>query len=282
MSSYRFCRTDDIALLVEAWNRCGLPHEPGASPMTVDGFKKDIRDLGVWCSSCMVAVEGGLPVGVLIGCKRPPHTLVHRIAVHPAHLRRGHGRHLLTSLSAKLAILGPKTLLAEIAADNPAAKSLFASCGWRIDRHFVDLSVERAPVTAATLAVHDVLPEELDDGGLPPAESIRSWERSRPTIAARAVRMRGLAVASTDRIDASLFYAPEENGAAKVWSVSYERDDAGEAALAALLREVVRREHSAVVLPRVGPDEIDSNRLHALGLNYGPMTTGYISEATAA
>jgi len=107
MSSYRFCRTDDIGLLVDALNRCRAPHFPGEPPMTPAAFKRSIRDLQVWCSSCMIAFAGADPIGVLIGAKRPTATLVHTIAVHPDHLRQGHGRHLLTSLGSKLAILGP-------------------------------------------------------------------------------------------------------------------------------------------------------------------------------
>ena len=48
--------------------------------MTPAAFKRSIRDLQVWCSSCMVAFAGSDPIGVLIGAKRPSGTLVHRIA----------------------------------------------------------------------------------------------------------------------------------------------------------------------------------------------------------
>ena len=89
MSSYRFCRTDDIGLLVDALNRCWLPHFPDEPPMTPAAFKRSIRDLQVWCSSCMVAFSGSDPIGVLIGAKRPSGTLIHKIAVHPDHLAAG-------------------------------------------------------------------------------------------------------------------------------------------------------------------------------------------------
>ena len=114
VSSYRFCRSDDIALLVDALNRCWAPHFPDEPPMTPAAFKRSIRDLQVWCSSCMVAFSGSDPIGVLIGAKRPSGTLIHRIAVHPDHRRQGHGRHLLDSLGSKLAILGPPRIVAEV------------------------------------------------------------------------------------------------------------------------------------------------------------------------
>ena len=89
MSAYRFCRTDDIALLVDALNRCWSPYFPDEPPMTPAAFKRSIRDLQVWCSSCMVAFSGSDPIGVLIGAKRPSGTLIHKIAVHPDHRATG-------------------------------------------------------------------------------------------------------------------------------------------------------------------------------------------------
>src|SRR5215207_6609345 len=89
MSSYRFCRTDDIGLLVDALNRCWSPYFPDEPAMTPAAFKRSIRDLQVWCSSCMVAFSGSDPIGVLIGAKRPSGTLIHKIAVHPDHVRQG-------------------------------------------------------------------------------------------------------------------------------------------------------------------------------------------------
>ena len=60
------------ALLVDALNRCWSPYFPDEPPMTPAAFKRSIRDLQVWCSSCMVAFSGSDPIGVLIGAKRPP------------------------------------------------------------------------------------------------------------------------------------------------------------------------------------------------------------------
>src|SRR5688500_11947466 len=130
MSSYRFCRTDDIGLLVDALNRCWRPHFPDEPEMTPAAFKRSIRDLQVWCSSCMVAFSGGDPIAVLIGAKRPHATLIHKIAVHPDHVRQGHGRHLLDSLSSKLAILGPPRIVAEVPEAFTAASALFSAAGY--------------------------------------------------------------------------------------------------------------------------------------------------------
>ena len=130
MSSYRFCRTDDVALLVDALNCCWSPYFPDEPPVTPAAFKRSIRDLQVWCSSSMVAFAGSDPIGVLIGAKRPSTTLVHKIAVHPDHLRQDHGHHLLTSLGSKLAILGPPRIIAEVPETLVPACELFSASGY--------------------------------------------------------------------------------------------------------------------------------------------------------
>ena len=48
MASYRFCRTDDVALLVAAYNRCYRPHFPDEPELTVDAFRLLIRERNLW------------------------------------------------------------------------------------------------------------------------------------------------------------------------------------------------------------------------------------------
>src|SRR3954447_24872534 len=116
-----------MGLLVEAHERCRGPEAAGEPGLDRAVFKRLIRDLDLWCSSCMVACEGREPVGVLLGAKRAEATLVYALRVHPEHRRREHGRHLLPSLGKKLAILGPPRLVAEVPADREAACAAFAA-----------------------------------------------------------------------------------------------------------------------------------------------------------
>ena len=90
----------------------------------------------------MVAFSGADPIGVLIGAKRASGTLVHKIAVHPDHLRQGHGRHLLTSLGSKLAILGPPRMIAEVPETLAAACGLFAATGYTHEAVLTDYVLE--------------------------------------------------------------------------------------------------------------------------------------------
>ena len=204
MSSYRFCRTDDVSLLVDALNHSWSPHFPGEPAMTPETFKRSIRDLQVWCSSCMVAFAGADPIAVLIGAKRTSGTLIHKIAVHPDHLRQGHGRHLLTSLSSKLSILGPPRMFAEVPENNAPTRELFAACGYVQEAVLTDYVFDCPvpgqrvegfviPVTVDDLAANDLLPG---------ADQPMCWERSVETLTARKDETEGLAVASDERIEA--------------------------------------------------------------------------------
>ena len=57
MPAYRFCRTDDIQLLVTTLNACYVVHFPDQMPLSVADFKREMRELDIWASSCMVASE---------------------------------------------------------------------------------------------------------------------------------------------------------------------------------------------------------------------------------
>ena len=274
MSSYRFCRTDDIGLLVNALNRCWLPHFPGEEPMTPAAFKRAIRDLQVWCSSCMVAFSGSEPIGVLIGAKRPSGTLIHRIAVHPDHLGQGHGRHLLTSLSSKLAILGPPRMVAEVPETFEAACALFSASGYVQDAVLTDYAREGRRGEVAGVEGSFVIPVTVDDlvanGLLSDDVPQTCWERSVETLTARKEEIAGLAVASDERIEAYVLCVENE-----VVALRAVVEDGG-ARLAQLL---TRFGAGTLQLPKVRPAEISSELLDTIG--FRPTRRHRLYAATA-
>ena len=266
MSSYRFCRTDDIGLLVDALNRCWSPYVPGDPPITPASFKRSIRDLQVWCSSCMVAFSGADPIGVLIGAKRPSGTLIHKIAVHPDHVRQGHGRHLLASLSSKLAILGPPRMVAEVPEMDVAAAGLFSACGYVQESILTDyvldgpvLSDARGPAAGGVEGF--VIPVTIDDlaaNGLlgddhPPV----CWERSVETLTARKDEITGFAVASDERIEAYVLYW----GDGEIVALRSLVEDGG----ARLTQLLARLGTGSFRFPKVHPSEISKDLLATLG-----------------
>jgi GNAT superfamily N-acetyltransferase len=277
VSSYRFCRTDDIALLVDALNRCWSPYFPGEPQITPAAFKRSIRDLQVWCSSCMVAFSGSDPIGVLIGAKRPTGTLIHKIAVHPDHRRQGHGRHLLASLSSKLAILGPPRIVAEVPETLAPASALLSTSGYVQEALLTDYVLEREendsraaagtpddyqgrfviPVTVDDLAANDLVAE---------AHPQFCWERSVETLTARKNDIEGLAVASDERIEAYLLHVKcaDREGTREIVSLRSFVDDGG-----ARLKTQLSRIHAGGVrtfrFPKVHPAEISEELLATLG-----------------
>ncbi len=310
MSSYRFCRTDDVSLLVDALNRCWSPYFPDEPPMTPAVFKRSIRDLQVWCSSCMVAFSGPDPIGVLIGAKRPSGTLVHKIAVHPDHRRQGHGRHLLTSLSSKLAILGPPRIIAQVPESLAAPRGLFSACGYVEEAVLTD-NVLEGPATSergSTAQVEGfVIPVTVDDlaangllGEVDPNPGVEvCWERSVATLTARKDDIAGLAVASDERIEAYLLYAKlgvdppafapsrqrelrrdlagasAEAGGTEILSLRSFIDDGG-----ARLKQLLSRLGVGTFrFPKVHPAEISEELLETLGFT---PTGGHLLYAATA
>src|SRR5688500_10605779 len=203
MSSYRFCRTDDVSLLVDALNRCWSPYFPDEPAVTPASFKRSIRDLQVWCSSCMVAFSGSDPIGVLIGAKRPSGTLIYKIAVHPDHVRQGHGRHLLTSLGSKLAILGPPRMVAEVQETFEAACGLFSASGYVQEALLTDYALRGEDSDVQESRGTFVIPVTIDDlaanGLVGEGDPQVCWQRSVETLTARKDEIAGLAAASDER-----------------------------------------------------------------------------------
>jgi len=299
MSAYRFCRSDDIGLLVDALNRCG--NDP---PMTPAAFKRSIRDLQVWCSSSMVAFAGADPIGVLIGAKRPSSTLIHQIAVHPDHQRQGHGRHLLTSLGSKLAILGPPRIVAEVPETLTAAGGLFSAAGYVQEAVLTDyvLSREDPAVTQGRPAPSErsdgprvagpalsersdgprvegfVIPVTVDDlaanGLLDEADQQVCWERSIETLTARKDEIAGLAVASAEQIEAYLLYVEP----AEIVSLrSFVEDDG-----ARLQQLLSRLGVGTFRFPKVHPAEISRDVLETLGFRPAGGHLLYAARARSA
>jgi hypothetical protein len=239
--------------------------------MTPAAFKRSIRDLQVWCSSCMVAFAGSDPIGVLIGAKRTSGTLVHKIAVHPDHRRQGHGRHLLASLGSKLAILGPPRIVAEVPETLAPACELFRASGYVREAVLTDYVLSRdesGPAQSergnAARVEGFVIPVTVDDlaanGLLGEARPQVCWNRSVETLTAKKDDIAGLAVASDERIEAYLLYLTCGVDAEIVSLRSFVED--GGARLKQLISRVGR---GTFRFPKVHAGEISKECLETLG-----------------
>lgn len=215
MSAYRFCRSDDVPLIVEAFHRCNVG--PGAVPwrLTVDHMKRLSREIDLWTSSCMVAFAGSDPIGVLIAAKREPTAnLVLHVGVHPEHRRQGHGHHMMTSLSQKMAILEPTLLLAEVPAEAVAAQRFLSACGFTEEATLTDyLHAGARPAAGPFLdLVGTVDPAEITASAEFAAVSERSgcWQRTVRTIRNLRQRALGVGIATDQGFEAWLLYRDPE------------------------------------------------------------------------
>ena len=289
MAAYRFCRSDDIAFLSDALNACYVVHFRDQEPMSSADFKREIRELNVWSSSCMVASDDRDPIAVVTGAKREQETLIHRIGVRPDSLRRGHARHLLESLSQKLAVLGPPRMLAEVPDDLPEVRSLFEALGYQAEQRFADFTLPKP--LAPPSAMGGVSPASLDDllryEALDPSVS-RSWERELPTLQNRKDQIRGLAIASDTRVEACALFRdlPDcgPRGRREIVGLggTMQRghaDDGGRDArvlLEIVVRVACQAGSMAVTIPRVSSEEISWDRLESMGFQRERTYTRYV------
>ncbi|MGD9765317.1 MAG: GNAT family N-acetyltransferase [Candidatus Binatia bacterium] len=275
MPAYRFCRTDDVPLLVDAYNACWMPHFGADHALSIDAFKRDVRELNLWPSSCMVAMADGEPVGVLLAAKREDGNFIHRIAVKPGHERRGHSGHLIDSLRRKIAILGPPRLLVEIPAEWAAARGFFERCGFAAEARYADFIMDApraAPEPSTDLIGRATFAELADTVGLATA-SRRSWERSPQTLKNRGDRITGLAIASDAQVEAYLLdhARPPDR---EIVALGGARRELLPLLVAARAADVA----GALRVPRVGEDEIDFATLTALGFRAEREYIGYAAD----
>lgn len=272
-------------LLVAAYEGCRGPEDTDEPPLDREGFKQRVRELDLWCSSCMVAFEGREPVAVLLGAKRPDATLVYGLRVHPEHRRRGHGRHLLTSLGQKLAILGPAKILAEVPADRAPACALFTACEWRDENRLVDWVLVRSSARGAEKPSPDVpiapipVQEAIESGFI---AGPRCWHRDLPALSKQGDRAIALGFHSPERLEACVVARPASAGWA-ILAIGSADTAPGRLGLRLLLGEVERQAGDApVVLARVAGGEIEARALTALGFRSGAEHVLFSTEARAA
>ncbi|HSR51354.1 MAG TPA: GNAT family N-acetyltransferase [Acidobacteriota bacterium] len=218
-------------MLVEAVNQCYDVHFPDAEALTLAAFQAEIRELDMWASNCMVAREDDRLIGVLIAGKRPREVLIRRIGVHPDFQGRGIGSHLLTSLSQKVAVLGPDRLIIELPDQHADLFPFFQKNRYRHETTYYRYTLTEPPTTppppeaVIPFSLQDALDNDLipDDETSHPDRLSHSeptsspsiagpWDTQLPTLKAIANRLRGYAIASPDSIEAFVLFTTSPTG----------------------------------------------------------------------
>lgn len=263
MPSFRFCRPDTIPLLVQALNQCYRPHFPGDAEFTIERFRQAMKEMDVWPSNSMVAIEGDDPIAVIVGTKREHEVLIRWLGVAPGHEHRGHGSHLVMSLSHKLAVLGPPRLVAEVPEDNEAAIGMFESLGFERevvlgDWFLPSTATPAEPEGPRPIIRKVVVPKEpvsvLPHDLVPRLRPAISWHRSPETVSQAAERLEGW----RDDQGAWILLDPT------TWPVRVSAMD-GEAPFS-LLHALGAKIEYGLLLPRLAESEFSSDRLEKEGL----------------
>jgi ribosomal-protein-alanine N-acetyltransferase len=82
-----------------------------------------------WAIS-IVAEDGAVPLGYLLGSVLPPESELFRIAVSPSARRMGVGRLLLDAFFERVGAKGGKTVYLEVRESNLPARTLYESVGF--------------------------------------------------------------------------------------------------------------------------------------------------------
>lgn len=194
MPLYRFCRPEDIPLIVQAINASYDIHVPQRPPMTVAQFRVEMSLFSLWPSNTMVVLEDKDPIAVIVGTKRPYGCWIAMLGVQSGYQRQGIGRYIVDALIRKLSIIGPRVISVDVPVDNEAGLTFFKAVGFDVWTPYWCFEGRPHPVAPeAVRQAHPVKP----DVALARYESFhpvaQCWERDAYTLQLYAGRLTGYA-----------------------------------------------------------------------------------------
>ena len=193
MPSYRFCRPDDLALIVQAINHCCRIHETDAPEMTEERLKEHMTLFAVRPGNCMVALERQQPVAAVISTRREAGAWIQSLGCQPAYQRRGVASQLVEALVRKIAIQRTEDITVDVPEDNDAALNFFQAVGFEERGCLVTLAGEPdGPVDTSGEVVQAPAAELLD--AYEAFHAIPAcWERSADSLAGYGELIQGYA-----------------------------------------------------------------------------------------
>lgn len=193
MPSYRFCRPDDLALIVRAINQCCRIHEIGMPEMTEERLKEHMTLFAVRPGNCMVALERQQPVAAIISTRREAGAWIQTLGCQPAFQRRGVASQLVEALVRKIAIQRTEDITVDVPEDNDAALDFFQAVGFEERGGLVTLAGEPAGASDPSGEVVQVPAAALLDSYEAFHTVPACWERSADSLAGYGELIQGYA-----------------------------------------------------------------------------------------
>lgn len=122
-------RSDEYASVCTVWQAAGLPTR-AAGRDSADAFARQLERNS---TTYLAAELDGRLVGVVLGTNDGRKGWINRLAVDPAHRKRGVAKRLLLACEAALGELGIEIVAALIEHGNDASVAAFESAGYQAD-----------------------------------------------------------------------------------------------------------------------------------------------------
>jgi GNAT superfamily N-acetyltransferase len=193
MPSYRFCRPDDLTLIIRAINSCYLMHYPDKPAMTEERLKEYMTVFQVRPGNCMVALEQQQPVGVVVSTKRDYGVWIQALGCQPAFQRRGIATQLIEALVRKIAIQRAPLVMVDVPSTNTPALRFFEAVHFTVRGRYVSYQglltqVPGSPGSLEAVSSPDVLAYYAPFHTIPAC-----WERNAESLAGYGTLPQGYA-----------------------------------------------------------------------------------------
>jgi GNAT superfamily N-acetyltransferase len=206
MPSYRFCRPDDLTLIIRAINTCYLMHYPDEPVMTEERLKEHMTLFQVRPGNCMVALERQQPVGVVVSTKRDYGVWIQALGCQPAFQRRGIATQLIEALVRKIAIQRAPVVTVDVPTTNTPALHFFAAVDFTVRGHYVSYRGFLPEMTGISGRIEAVSPPDLLAYYAPFHSTPACWERNAESLASYGTLPQGYAYSAQGTLQGYLIH----------------------------------------------------------------------------
>jgi len=206
MPSYRFCRPDDLALIVRAINECYRMHYPDEPEMSEERFKAQMTLFDVRPGNCMVALERQQAVGVVVSTRRDYGAWIQAVGCQPAFQRRGIATQLVEALIRKIAIQRAPVVTVDVPIDNAPAVQFFEALNFTGRGRYVSYQGLLSRATGSTGSVVPIPAPDLLPYYAPWHTASACWERKAESLAGYGALPQGYAYYAQDTAQGYLIH----------------------------------------------------------------------------